>query len=106
MGTRKWNYAWHNQQIEAFRKEHPVYELYVSLLHNVLEEFCRRNIPESHTGGRAKGLPSFAEKAIRKVGKYPDPIHQFTDLAGARIVTLTRADADRACQFIRRVRKS
>ncbi len=50
---------------------------------------------------REKAIASFAEKALRKMHKYSDPVNQLTDLCGARVITRTRSEVDAYCEFIK-----
>ncbi len=102
MITKKWTRAWHQQQVDDYSAERPIYQIYARVLELMLSQVCQRYASEGHAFARAKDLASFAEKAIRKFDKYPDPIHQFTDLCGARSVLLTQDDADRVALFVKR----
>ncbi|MDR3719724.1 MAG: RyR domain-containing protein [Bryobacteraceae bacterium] len=93
---------WHRRQVTAFAAVRPVFETYANTLHGLLQQACRTLAPMAIVQARAKTLPSFAEKAIRKRAKYSDPLHQLTDLCGARVITETQAEVDRVCDFIRR----
>ncbi|MEO0082548.1 MAG: RyR domain-containing protein, partial [candidate division WOR-3 bacterium] len=66
-----------------------------------LARACASRGIEAVVQSRAKSVPSFGEKVVRKYDKYQDAVHQFTDLCGARIITLTQAEADRMCELIR-----
>jgi ppGpp synthetase/RelA/SpoT-type nucleotidyltranferase len=70
-------------------------------MRKVLKEACRRYAPEGIVEVRPKSLSSFAEKAIRKREGHDDPVHQFTDLCGARVITHTQGEVDLICGFIR-----
>ena len=98
----KWNRIWHKQQVSAYIEQYGVYHLYADLLKVMLKETLERMAIEGYRSARPKELESFAEKAIRKHGSCPDPIHQFTDLCGARIVVFAQPEADRVARFIRR----
>jgi len=92
---------WLKQQIKACSNEQKHYEAYAAKLREILESARDRFAPEGVVAARPKSLSSFAEKALRKKDKYADPIHQITDLAGARVVVLTEEEAERLCAFIR-----
>ena len=49
---------------------------------------------------RAKTIPSFAEKCLRKCHKYDEPVDQLTDLCGARIIVHTQEQVARISQFL------
>jgi len=93
---------WHRPQVTAFAAVRPVFETYAKTLHGLLQQACRTLAPMAIVQARAKTLPSFAEKAIRKRAKYSDPLHQLTDLCGARVITETQAEVDAVCDFIRK----
>ena len=96
--------AEHRRQIELFAQERPAYEAYAEALRRVLTKACAASLPEALIQSRAKALSSFAEKCVRKYAKYKDPVHQLTDLCGARVIvhTLDHVQAVRAfvrCNF-------
>lgn len=93
--------TWLKDQVSLYRKEYPVYKAYADALRRVLEEACATRAPNAIVQVRAKSLSSFAQKIIRKSEKYPDPVHHFTDLCGARVITSTQEESDRICRFIR-----
>src|SRR3990172_1183094 len=93
--------AWLKDQVSQYRMEYSVYEAYAGALRSVLEEACATRAPNAIVQVRAKSLSSFAQKIIRKSEKYPDPVHHFTDLCGARVITSTQEESDRVCRFIR-----
>ena len=88
----------HRRQIEAYGKEHRIYERFAAALERVLREACERAVPEAVIQARAKTLSSFAEKCVRKWEKYKNPSRQLTDLCGARVIvhTLEQVRAVRA----------
>ncbi len=92
---------WFNDQVEQFKREEPRYAAYARVLERVLQQATRRLGVMAIVQTRAKTVPSFAEKALRKRDKYADPVHQLTDLCGARVIVDTKADVDRVCTFIR-----
>ncbi|MCK4790516.1 MAG: RelA/SpoT domain-containing protein, partial [Desulfobacteraceae bacterium] len=76
---------------------------------------CEKYAPLAIVQARAKTVHSFAEKAIRKLPQserlntftneiqwkeYFDPVNEFTDLCGARVITQTQQEVDRVCHFI------
>lgn len=96
-----WTEEKHREQVSQYEAQHPAYELYAQLLREVLERAQKLLRVEGFVQARAKALHSFAEKIIRKREEYPDPIHDFTDLCGARMVTCMQAEADEMCRFVR-----
>ena len=87
--------GWLGDQVTRFDGERQRYRLYASALQEILQRACEAHGILGIVQARAKGLPSYAEKAIRKAAKYGDPVHQLTDLCGARVVTYTQADSIR-----------
>ena len=96
---------WHRQQIRQFGKMHKSYEKYAIFLNKVLARACKKYAPQAIVQTRAKTLSSSAEKAIRKLPKseaiegftsvrqwkeFFDPVNEFTDLCGARVITQTQ----------------
>jgi len=65
-----------------------------------LEEMVKPIAPLAIIQSRAKSVSSFAEKIQRKRHKYDDPVHQLTDLCGARIIVQTRSQVDKICNLI------
>ena len=92
---------WHKDQVDLYTAEYPRYEAYASVLKEILERACRIYAPLAIVQVRPKSVASFAEKAARKAFKYPNPVHQITDLCGARVITRTQEEADEICEFIR-----
>jgi ppGpp synthetase/RelA/SpoT-type nucleotidyltranferase len=92
----------HAEQIVLYRDEQPIYERFRVILENRLKGICRRRGIMATTEARAKTIPSFAEKAARKWGKYKGtPLEHMTDLAGARLIVSTREEVDLICDDIR-----
>jgi len=92
---------WHREQVKLFKQLQPEYETYAKVLENVLKAAGDIYAPLCIVQSRAKSIPSFAEKAIRKAHKYKEPTVQITDLCGARIITHFQDQAERICQFIK-----
>ncbi len=91
---------WHDNQIQHFTKVLPHYQSYARLMEDILSAACKLYAPLAIVQARAKNQSSFAEKVVRKAGKYLDPVHQLTDLCGARVITQTQVEVDRISQFI------
>lgn len=90
----------HKKQIEAYSRERPDYVIYANVLERVLEAACKTAFPEVMVKARAKTIASFAEKAARKFEKYPDAVHQMTDLCGGRVTIQTLQQVLAVRQFI------
>ena len=106
---------WHAAQVDAFKSVRSGYEQYAAFLDEVLRRACKQLAPLAIVQYRAKTIPSFAEKILRKmppvqdetelnsVKKWQDhfdPINKFTDLCGARVITQTEYEVSRVCSFI------
>lgn len=100
MGTHV-DAKWHKKQVKEFHKVQPVFQTYAKVLEDILKEAGDLYAPLCIVQARAKTIPSFAEKAIRKAHKYKKPVEQITDLCGARIITHFQFQADRICEFIK-----
>lgn len=98
MDRKKLN--WLREQVNGFAKHRGTYELLAKTLEKILRRVCDRYAPTARVGVRAKSIASFAEKALRKFDKYKNPLQRMTDLAGARIVVYSLAEADAVCRFI------
>jgi ppGpp synthetase/RelA/SpoT-type nucleotidyltranferase len=85
------------------------YLAYETFLKDVLTAFCRKAAPQAIVQTRAKGVPSFAEKILRKRASYtgttdsplpPDPLVRLTDLCGGRVIAQTAAQVKAVSQLI------
>ena len=92
--------AWLATQVAEYEKLHPRYKQYADLLAQVLVAAARELAPLAIVQARAKAIASFAEKALRKKDKYADPVHEFTDLCGGRVIARTRSEVQEFCRFI------
>jgi ppGpp synthetase/RelA/SpoT-type nucleotidyltranferase len=94
--------TWLAAQVKTYaEQERPIYCNYADFIKDFLRQACNAIAPEASVESRAKTVLSFAEKAVRKHQKYDDPVHQLTDLCGARVITDTQEEVERVCQFIR-----
>ncbi|MCX6923200.1 MAG: NUDIX domain-containing protein, partial [Verrucomicrobia bacterium] len=91
---------WHQEQIKAYQQELPHYKVFAEALKRILENACAVSLPETIIQARPKSIPSFAEKCIRKMDKYPDPIRQLTDLCGGRVIVQTLEQVEAVCRFV------
>lgn len=99
--TKKVDVKWHAKQVEAYTREQDTYKTYAATLKAILEGAVQLYAPLSIVEAREKTIASFAEKAARKFEKYKDPVHQITDLCGARIIVPTLDQATMLCRVIR-----
>jgi ppGpp synthetase/RelA/SpoT-type nucleotidyltranferase len=93
---------WFHGQVSRYAAERPRYEALADVLGRVLEWGAGEIAPHALVQARAKSVPSFAEKILRKRPKYVDPVRQLNDLCGARVITHTREEVDAFCAFVRR----
>jgi len=93
---------WHQQQVMAYRAELPHYQTYAKALERVLKNACSLSISEAVVQARPKSVSSFAEKCVRKLAKYPDPVHQLTDLCGGRVIAQTLEQVEAVKLFVER----
>ena len=98
--TRSADLEFVERQVEAFRAVRPQFEVLARVLVRELQAACAGAFPEAVVQARAKSLASFAEKCIRKRSKYNDPVHQFGDLCGARIIVQTQSQVDAVRAFV------
>jgi ppGpp synthetase/RelA/SpoT-type nucleotidyltranferase/8-oxo-dGTP pyrophosphatase MutT (NUDIX family) len=91
---------WLAGQVRRYKKLKPLYDQYAVELKRVLHEAVRPLCPDADVQARAKGIPSFAYKILRK-NKYKDPLAEITDLCGARVVVHIKPEVDAVCRFIR-----
>ena len=91
---------WLKLQVKEFVAVRATYETLAGKLREILETARDRYAPFGRVDARAKSIASFAEKALRKRGKYASPLERMTDLAGARVVAYTVDEAQAVCHFI------
>ena len=99
---------WVALHVPRFSRARPAYEKFSGFLEQVLTRAKRRLAPMAIIEVRSKGIPSFAEKILRKRHDYqtaedplpPDPLVRLTDLCGGRVVTQTAGEVKLICQFI------
>lgn len=93
-------FAWSCDQIARYRESEPRYQQYARTLREVLEQVVRQLAPLAIVQTRPKSVASFAEKIQRKWPRITDPINQFTDLCGGRVITFTQPEVKAVCEFI------
>lgn len=89
------------QQVEGYRQVQPLYVQLGEHLQRVLKPVLQSICPLGQIQKRAKEVPSFAGKILRK-GHYTDPLHEMTDLCGVRVITQIDREMKAVCDFIRR----
>ena len=91
---------WSCDQISKYREIHPRYRQYAKTLRQVLNQAVQQLAPLAVVQTRPKSIPSFAEKCQRKWPEHQDPVNQFTDLCGGRVITFTQPEVKAVCDFI------
>jgi ppGpp synthetase/RelA/SpoT-type nucleotidyltranferase len=94
--------AWLDGQVGRYSALAPSYRRYAEVLEQVLGRAAREIAPQAIVQTRAKKVPSFAEKALRKRHKYSSPVDEFTDLCGGRVIARTRSEVNAFCELIER----
>jgi ppGpp synthetase/RelA/SpoT-type nucleotidyltranferase len=92
--------AWVAGQVVEYGRRLPSYRRYAETLDAALRRAVADLAPLALTTARAKSLASFAEKALRKRAEHPDPVNQFTDLCGGRVICRTRTEVDAVAEHV------
>ena len=87
-------------QVAEYSRRQPDYKTFADALKAILENARRVSFPDAFVQAREKSISSFAEKCVRKYGKYPDAVNQLTDLCGARVIVQTLEQVKAVRQFI------
>jgi ppGpp synthetase/RelA/SpoT-type nucleotidyltranferase len=91
---------WARDQIDKYKQLYPKYKLCAETLHRVLEKAAKKYAPLSIVETRAKSISSFGEKIYRKKDECNNPVDEFTDLCGGRVITPTHYEVEKMCDFI------
>jgi len=86
------------EQIEEFGEVRARYERLAEVLQAILDAAKKERAPLAIIQTRAKAVGSFAEKIHRK--PLADPVREFTDLCGARVIVHTQDEIRPMCAFI------
>jgi ppGpp synthetase/RelA/SpoT-type nucleotidyltranferase len=100
--------AWVALHVPRYQAMEHHYQEYATYLEPILKEICHKLAPLAMVSARPKGIPSFAEKILRKRKQYqdpndpqrPDPLVRLTDLCGGRIIAQTADQVSAICGFI------
>ncbi|HEY5434518.1 MAG TPA: hypothetical protein VIK13_04745, partial [Candidatus Limnocylindrales bacterium] len=92
--------AWVTDQVGKYAAAYPSYQRYAEALGVVLRRAADTLAPLAIVQTRPKSIASFAEKAVRKQATRPDPVNQFTDLCGGRLIGRTRSEVDALGRFV------
>ncbi len=82
-------FDWAKNQIQTYCKRYPNYEDYAEVLQKILEDTAKKYAPLAIVQTRPKSISSFGEKIWRKSDPTKDPVNEFTDLCGGRVITHT-----------------
>jgi ppGpp synthetase/RelA/SpoT-type nucleotidyltranferase len=93
---------WLSHQVAKYTDVFPVYRQLAAVLAQVLERAAGSAAGHAIVQTRPKAVASFADKALRKREKYGDPVNQFTDLCGGRVITRTGPEVEAVCRFLER----
>jgi len=99
---------WHRKQVSAYIGELDHYRVYADVLDKILSRACELYAPPAMVKTRTKSVSSFSEKVVRRQSQaekkketpLTDPVSQFTDLCGARVITQSLDEANELCRFI------
>jgi len=92
--------AWARAQLALYEDRYPSYELFASVLKDVLDRAAAKLAPLAIVQARPKSIASFGEKIWRKRDKYRQPVNRMTDLCGVRVITHTAAQVRAVSRFI------
>jgi ppGpp synthetase/RelA/SpoT-type nucleotidyltranferase len=99
MADNNWE-EWTRSQVDECKKRYKNYKLYAEVLKKILKKIAKKYAPLAIVQTRPKSVASFAEKCQRKKAKYKDPVNQFTDLCGARVIVHTADEVRAISEFI------
>lgn len=91
---------WAREQIALYRERYPNYVLLAETLRQVLGKAVKRIAPLAIVQARPKAIASFGEKIWRKRAESDDPVNQFTDLCGARVITHTARQVAAVSEYL------
>ena len=89
-----------NNQVRQYSAVFSHYQQLADALQTVLEQTATIHAPLAIVQTRPKAIESFAEKIQRKQEKYSNPLMEFTDLAGARVITHTQDQVKAVSSYI------
>lgn len=88
------------EQVEKYRAVQGRYEQLAGVLKGVFLAVAKKYAHEAIVQVRAKTISSFAEKTQRKPSPKKDPVNEFTDLCGGRVIAATPSEVAAICKFI------
>lgn len=87
-----------DKQVAEYTAVEPRYELLATVLESILKQAAISRAPMAIVQSRAKAVSSFAGKITRKPLK--DPVREFTDLCGVRVITHMPSEVEKLSYFI------
>ncbi len=91
---------WIKKQVEEYTKLYPNYVLFAENLEVLLKKAIKELAPLAIVQTRPKGINNFADKCMRKRGDIADPVNEFTDLCGGRVIVHTAEQVEAVSKFI------
>ncbi|HBO43517.1 MAG TPA: hypothetical protein DD670_06220, partial [Planctomycetaceae bacterium] len=92
--------VWVAVQVARYAKVHKHFKQFADVLTDVLGHVAKKLAPLAIIEARAKAIPHFAEKILRKRRLYQDPLIDITDLCGGRVIVHTAEQVQAVSQFI------
>jgi len=92
--------TWVRDQVREYTRLLPRYEEYAIVLDRIVRSAVAGLAPYAIVQTRAKTIPTFTEKILRKRARFDNPVRQLTDLCGGRIIVHTVNELDPVCRFI------
>ncbi len=92
--------AWADHQVAQYTEQYPDYDRFAKIIEKILKSVVNKYAPDSIVQTRPKSIASFAGKIWRKRQESIDPVHQFTDLCGARVIANNRDGIKAVCDYI------
>lgn len=100
MGVENIDLDWVNAQVSEYSSIYARYNELADTLKEIFRSGLSGIAPFSIVQTRPKTIASFTEKVIRRRNEFRDPIRQFTDLCGARVIAHTQSQLENVCSFI------
>ncbi len=92
---------WYGEQVREFARRRPIHKRQAAVLLKVLQNNLGPMWPLAVMQARAKKVPNYAEKVIKR-GTYVDPVNEMNDLCGGRVILHTKEEVSGACAWIRK----
>ncbi|MBU1172898.1 MAG: hypothetical protein KKD44_25340 [Proteobacteria bacterium] len=102
MGYTKENITVYEGIVEQYKTIQPHYAFFARVIEGILSDALKTLGFPALIQARAKGIPNFAEKVIRKKALNSDPVNSFTDLCGTRVIVDHQDEIRPVCDFIRK----